>query len=115
MDASVEEPEIEEDPEIRRAKTVLFTLTFGSILILILILLLFFQPEGQVIISRYPNGYPKTRTHFVQDLAEKGRAIKVGDQEDSYNTGLRQFLDEKSYKPTYEPFKLGSFLDEGAK
>jgi len=24
--------------------------------------------------------------------------------------GLRQFLDEKSYKPTYEPFKLGTLL-----
>ncbi|MCC6781134.1 MAG: p-hydroxycinnamoyl CoA hydratase/lyase [Hyphomicrobiales bacterium] len=40
-------------------------------------------------------------------LAAKGQAIKVGDKEDSYNTGLRQFLDEKSYKPTFEPFKLG--------
>jgi trans-feruloyl-CoA hydratase/vanillin synthase len=40
-------------------------------------------------------------------LAEKGRAIKVADKEDSYNTGLKQFLDEKSYKPTFEPFRLG--------
>ena len=39
-------------------------------------------------------------------LVDKGKAIQVGDQEDSYNTGLRQFLDEKSYKPTYEPFRL---------
>jgi trans-feruloyl-CoA hydratase/vanillin synthase len=39
-------------------------------------------------------------------LMEKSKAIKVGDREDSYNTGLRQFLDEKSYKPTYEPFRL---------
>lgn len=39
-------------------------------------------------------------------LAEKGKAIKVGDKEDSYNTGLKQFLDEKSYKPTYAPFRL---------
>ena len=38
-------------------------------------------------------------------LAAKGEAIKVGDAEDSYNTGLKQFLDEKSYKPTFEPFK----------
>jgi trans-feruloyl-CoA hydratase/vanillin synthase len=45
-------------------------------------------------------------------LAEKGRAIKVGDQEDSYNTGLRQFLDEKSYKPTYQPFKLGTMISD---
>src|ERR1700731_1681932 len=49
-------------------------------------------------------------------LAEKGKAIKVADQEDSYNTGLRQFLDEKSYKPTFEPFKLGTLLtDQSAK
>jgi feruloyl-CoA hydratase/lyase len=39
-------------------------------------------------------------------LMEKSKAIKLGDREDSYNTGLRQFLDEKSYKPTYEPFRL---------
>ncbi len=40
-------------------------------------------------------------------LAEKGKAIKVGDKEDSYNSGLKQFLDDKSYKPTYEAFRLG--------
>jgi trans-feruloyl-CoA hydratase/vanillin synthase len=40
-------------------------------------------------------------------LAEKGKAIRAGDREDSYTTGLRQFLDEKSYKPTFEPFRLG--------
>ena len=45
-------------------------------------------------------------------LAAKGQAIKIGDAEDSYNTGLRQFLDEKSYKPTFEPFKLGTLLSD---
>ena len=44
--------------------------------------------------------------------AAKGQSIKVGDAEDSYNTGLRQFLDEKSYKPTFEPFKLGTMLSD---
>jgi trans-feruloyl-CoA hydratase/vanillin synthase len=39
-------------------------------------------------------------------LAAKGQAIKVGDTEDSYNTGLSQFLDKKAYKPTFEPFAL---------
>jgi trans-feruloyl-CoA hydratase/vanillin synthase len=39
-------------------------------------------------------------------LAEKSKAIKVGDPEDSYNSGLRQFLDEKSFKPAYGSFKL---------
>jgi trans-feruloyl-CoA hydratase/vanillin synthase len=45
-------------------------------------------------------------------LAAKGQAIKVGDAEDSYNTGMRQFLDEKSYKPTFEPFKLGTMIED---
>ena len=45
-------------------------------------------------------------------LAAKGKAIKSADKEDSYNTGLRQFLDEKSYKPTFEPFKLGTLLTD---
>ncbi len=48
-------------------------------------------------------------------LAAKGQAIRAGDKEDSYNTGLRQFLDEKSYKPTYEPFKLGTMLTDQRK
>ena len=49
-------------------------------------------------------------------LAEKGKAIKVGDKEDSYNTGLRQFLDDKSYKPTFGAFKLGTLItDESGK
>ena len=43
-------------------------------------------------------------------LAEKSKAIRVGDKEDSYNTGLRQFLEDKSYKPALEPFKLGTML-----
>jgi feruloyl-CoA hydratase/lyase len=41
-------------------------------------------------------------------LAAKSMAIRVGDKEDSYNTGLKQFLDEKSYKPTFEPFRLAA-------
>jgi hypothetical protein len=28
---------------------------------------------------------------------------------------LRQFLDEKSYKPTFEPFKLGTMLTDQRK
>jgi trans-feruloyl-CoA hydratase/vanillin synthase len=44
-------------------------------------------------------------------LSAKGEAIKARDREDSYHTGMRQFLDEKSYKPAYEPFKLGTMLN----
>jgi trans-feruloyl-CoA hydratase/vanillin synthase len=48
-------------------------------------------------------------------LAAKGQAIKVGDPEDSYNTGLRQFLDEKAYKPTFQPFQTKGAPKKGAK
>ncbi|MGE0627385.1 MAG: p-hydroxycinnamoyl CoA hydratase/lyase [Hyphomicrobiaceae bacterium] len=48
-------------------------------------------------------------------LAEKGRAIKVGDAEKSYETGLSQFLDKKSYKPVHSPFKLGTLLSDDSK
>ncbi len=47
-------------------------------------------------------------------LAAKNMAIKVNDQQDSYNTGLRQFLD-KAYKPAYQPFKLGTLLTDKSK
>ena len=47
-------------------------------------------------------------TQAYDYLIEKGTAIRVGDKENSYQTGLRQFLDEKSYKPALEPFKLGT-------
>jgi trans-feruloyl-CoA hydratase/vanillin synthase len=46
-------------------------------------------------------------------LAAKGQAIKVADEERSYHTGLSQFLDEKSYKPTYEPFRLKGATGKG--
>lgn len=39
-------------------------------------------------------------------LTEKSRAMKLRDKDDSYNAGLRQFLDDKSYKPAFESFKL---------
>jgi len=48
-------------------------------------------------------------------LAEKGKAIKVGDQEKSYETGLSQFLDKKAYKPVMSPFKLGTMLTDETK
>jgi trans-feruloyl-CoA hydratase/vanillin synthase len=48
-------------------------------------------------------------------LAEKGRAIKVGDTEKSYETGLSQFLDKKSYKPVHSPFKLGTQIADETK
>lgn len=37
-------------------------------------------------------------------LMEKNTAIRVNDPERSYETGMREFLDEKSYKPAHGPF-----------
>lgn len=48
-------------------------------------------------------------------LAEKGKAIKVGDVEKSYESGLSQFLDKKAYKPVMSPFKLGTQIADETK
>jgi trans-feruloyl-CoA hydratase/vanillin synthase len=45
-------------------------------------------------------------------LSQKNTAIRVDDPEQSYKTGIRQFIDQKSYKPVYEPFKLGTLLTD---
>jgi trans-feruloyl-CoA hydratase/vanillin synthase len=43
--------------------------------------------------------------------AKKG-AMRTNDPDQSYSTGLHQFLDEKSYKPVYDSFKLGTLLTD---
>ena len=48
-------------------------------------------------------------------LAAKGAQIKVADPEKSYQTGLQQFLDQKSYRPFFEPFKLGTLVTDQSK
>jgi trans-feruloyl-CoA hydratase/vanillin synthase len=48
-------------------------------------------------------------------LRAKSDAIKVRDPEQSYKTGLSQFIDKKSYKPVFEPFKLGTLLTDQRK
>lgn len=45
-------------------------------------------------------------------LAAKGAEIKANDPEQSYKTGLSQFIDQKSYRPVYQPFKLGTLLED---
>jgi trans-feruloyl-CoA hydratase/vanillin synthase len=45
-------------------------------------------------------------------LAVKGQALRVEDGEKSYQTGLQQFVDDKSYRPMFEPFKLGTLLTD---
>ena len=48
-------------------------------------------------------------------LRAKSEAIKATDPEQSYKTGLSQFIDKKSYKPVYAPFQLGTLLSDQRK
>jgi trans-feruloyl-CoA hydratase/vanillin synthase len=48
-------------------------------------------------------------------LAAKGAEIKANDPEQSYKTGLSQFIDNKSYKPVYGAFQLGTLLTDQSK
>ncbi len=56
-----------EDPEIRRAKFVLFVFVVLVLSIAIVLMLVFFQPRDQLVIERWTNGYPRTETHYVLD------------------------------------------------
>jgi trans-feruloyl-CoA hydratase/vanillin synthase len=47
-------------------------------------------------------------TQAYEYLAAKSASLKAGDKENSYSTGLKQFLVDKSYKPAHEPFRLRS-------
>lgn len=43
-------------------------------------------------------------------LGQVSLALKASDPEKSYDAGLQQFLDKKSFRPFFEPFKLGTML-----
>lgn len=44
-------------------------------------------------------------------LAAKNAQIRASDPERSFETGIREFLDKKSYRPAHEPFPLGASSD----
>lgn len=54
-------------------------------------------------------------TQAYDYLHAKNMAIRASDPERSYEAGLRQFLDHKTYRPFFEPFKLGSMLTDQSK
>jgi len=51
--------------EVRAAKAFLFLCAFVPLSILVVVLLVFFQPDHQVFVSRWPNGYRKTVREYV--------------------------------------------------
>lgn len=65
LDQLEDDQTIVEDPDIRRAKTVLFLAAILAGVVVIAVLLLFFQPEGQVMTTSWPNGYRRTSTTYV--------------------------------------------------
>ena len=73
LDGLDDDETVVEDPEIRRAKMVLFLIVFGAVSAFIVVLLVFFQPEGVVMTESWPNGYPKTRTTYVSAPTALGR------------------------------------------
>lgn len=92
-----DEPELD-DPELRRAKTVLFLLTVGVLASVTAVLVALFRPRDQVRVTRYPNGYPRESTHYVLDAA--GQPLEQGEhrawhadgslaEEGRYETGHR--------------------------
>jgi len=46
-------------------------------------------------------------------LAVKGQALKAEDQNKSYQAGMKQFVDDKAFRPMFEPFKQGSVTKDG--
>jgi feruloyl-CoA hydratase/lyase len=54
-------------------------------------------------------------TQSYDYLAAKNASIRANDPEKSYQTGLQQFLDQKTYRPFFEPFKLGTMISDQSK
>jgi len=75
LDGLEDDETIVEDPEIRLAKTLLFAAVMGLGVTFIVVLLVFFQPEGVVVSASWPNGYPRTRATYVSASNEDGRVL----------------------------------------
>lgn len=73
LDGLFDDETIVEDPNLHRAKAFLFGLVLAAGGIFILIVALFFRPEGQVFIEHWPNGYRRTQTNYVSAPNQEGR------------------------------------------
>lgn len=73
LDGLYDDQTIVEDPEIRRAKTVLVALTILCGAVFTITIAVFFRPEGQEVLERWPNGYRKTQTNYISAPNKAGR------------------------------------------
>ncbi|MCP3917503.1 MAG: hypothetical protein GY711_18315 [bacterium] len=88
LDQIDDDETIVEAPEIRRAKLLLFGVVMLGGIGFIVTVLTFFQPEGQLVVTGWPNGYRKTRTEFISD-GKRGR-IEHGKHRAWFESGQMQ-------------------------
>jgi len=81
------------DPEVRRVKFVLFASVFSAVTLVIVLMLVFGQPDGQRRLTHWPNGYKKTETWF--DAREGGVSLQQGPHRAWYEDG--QLAEEGEY------------------
>lgn len=75
LDGLEDDESVVEDPQRRLLKTIRMLGITGMGAVFIVILLVFFQPEGVVMTETWPNGYPKTRATYVSASDEDGRVL----------------------------------------
>lgn len=73
LDGLYDDETIVEDPEIRRARNLMLALIMALGAIFIATLIIFFRPEGQIVLKHWPNGYRKTQTNFISAPNKEGR------------------------------------------
>lgn len=73
LDGLLDDETIVEPPEIRRAKALLVALILIVVSTFCVVLLVFFQPEGQLMQTHWDNGYRRTETIFISAPNSAGR------------------------------------------
>ena len=73
LDGLDDDETLVDPPEIRRAKALLVGLILGVVSTFCVVLLVFFQPEGQLMQTHWPNGYRRTETNYVSAPNRAGR------------------------------------------
>ena len=131
LDELHDDDTVVEDPEIRRAKLVLFLAAITLGVLVIIILLVFFQPEGQEMKTYWPNGYPRASTTYVTGTKhpnapaspsterdglvehglhrawhENGQLAEEGNYEQGYRVGRWSFWDEDGNE---DPQRSGNY------
>jgi len=96
-----------EDPELRHAKQVLFRAAMVVLGALIVVLLVFFQPEGQVIRSTWPNGARRAHTTYRSG----SRPLDAPPSPDTERAGLTEHGPHRAWHANGRPAEEGRFVE----